>query len=143
MRSTESLVITDESFPALNARIYYVMVLDQVSDDAPVAYELFASAAEEAPSAVRRLSIIDIPTDRFDRALLETVEVLTPGCGGSGCIISEEGYVITNWHVVEGLEGKPSDDITIGISLDHSRPPVELYRAEVVEYAPDRDLAPR
>jgi S1-C subfamily serine protease len=141
VRSTESLVVTDRSVPALSPGTYYVMVLDQVSAEAPVSYELHVSASEEAPTAVRNLPRLDLPSDRFERALLATVEVLTPGGGGSGCIVSEDGYVITNWHVVEGLDGNPSDDITVAISLDHSRPPAELYRAEVLDYAPDRDLA--
>jgi hypothetical protein len=141
VRSTESLLVTEQSFPPLATGTYYVMILDQVSTEAPVGYQLLASATLEVPSQLQHLPEIDIPTDRFERALLATVEVLTPGSGGSGCIVSENGYVITDWHVVEGLDGRPSDDITIAISTDHSRPPLELFRAEVIDHAPDRDLA--
>jgi hypothetical protein len=140
-RSTESLVINEESFPPLGSGTHYIMVLDQVSADAPADYELYVSLDERAPAALLPLPEIDVPASPFHRALLATVEVVTGDGGGSGCIVSEDGYVITNWHVVEALDGSPADDITIGLSLDHSRPPVELFRAEVVDYAPERDLA--
>ncbi|MEE8441764.1 MAG: serine protease, partial [Spirochaetia bacterium] len=78
----------------------------------------------------------------LDRVLLATVEVLTgSGGGGSGCLLSASGIVLTNWHVVRADDGSPDTDITIGLSLDHARPPVELFRAEVIEYSEERDLA--
>ncbi len=141
VRSTESLIISSQSDPPLSAGIYYVMVLDQVSVDAPVSYALHASSSEQAPAALLELPQLKVPPSPLENALLATVEVVTPDGGGSGCVVSPDGYVITNWHVVEGPDGNAWDDITIGFSTDHTRPPREAFRAEVVEYAPDRDLA--
>ncbi|MFW6293818.1 MAG: S1 family peptidase, partial [Spirochaetota bacterium] len=89
------------------------------------------------------VGVAPLPRTRgpLERALLATVEISIPDGGGSGVIVTEDGYLLTNWHVVEGPDGGPSDDITIGVSVDHTRPPAERFRAEVVAHDADRDLA--
>ncbi len=49
---------------------------------------------------------------------------------GSGVIITADGYIVTNNHVVEG-----ADDIEVGLSDNHT------YKAEVIGTDPSTDLA--
>ena len=51
--------------------------------------------------------------------------------GGSGFLISEDGYILTNYHVIEG-----ADKIRVSLSDDDTE-----YRAEVVGTDPSTDLA--
>ena len=51
--------------------------------------------------------------------------------GGSGFIISEDGYILTNFHVIEG-----ADKIRVSLTDDDTD-----YRAEVVGTDPSTDLA--
>ena len=51
--------------------------------------------------------------------------------GGSGFIISEDGYILTNFHVIEG-----ADKIRVSLTDDDTE-----YRAEVVGTDPSTDLA--
>jgi serine protease Do len=51
--------------------------------------------------------------------------------GGSGFIISEDGYILTNYHVIEG-----ADKIRVSLTDDDTE-----YRAEVVGTDPSTDLA--
>ncbi len=141
IRSTETLTIAADSVPRVSFGTYYIMVVDQVSFDAPVDYSIIVSLTADPPEAIRGIPVVPIPADPFERALAATVEVSTPDGGGSGCIVTASGYILTNWHVVAGPDDRPSEDIVIGISLDHTRPPVELFHAEVVAWEPERDLA--
>ncbi|TVQ22444.1 MAG: serine protease [Spirochaetaceae bacterium] len=141
IRSTETLSITANSIPRVSLGTYYIMVVDQVSFDAPVDYSIVVNLRPDPPAVLTGTRPIPIPADPFERALAATVEISTPDGGGSGCIVTASGYILTNWHVVAGPDDRPSADIVIGISLDHTRPPAELFHAEVVAWEPERDLA--
>ena len=53
-----------------------------------------------------------------------------PGSSGSGVIISQDGYIVTNFHVIEGSE-------SIEVTLSDKRE----YKASVVGYDTSTDLA--
>lgn len=142
LRSTESLVVTRDSVPPLRTGTYKLIVIDQVTIEREASFKLSVTSGTRAPARLRRLPVFETNLSGLPRALLSTVEVLGgSGAGGSGTLVSAAGHILTNWHVVAGPDGLPDNDITIGLSLDHTRPPVELFQAEVVEFAADRDLA--
>ena len=66
-----------------------------------------------------------VTKDFFGRAMTSTVS-------GSGFIISESGYIITNHHVIEGVSNNK-----ISVTLYDGR----SYEAKVVGYDEDNDLA--
>lgn len=142
LRSSESIAIDRSSSPPLQTGTYYLLVVDQVSIGHEASFRLSVSDAPDAPSHLRGTpSLPDVSSD-LDRALLATVEVLAgSGGGGSGCLLSASGIVLTNWHVVRADDGSPDTDITIALSMDHARPPVELFQAAVIEHSEERDLA--
>ncbi|MGH2544309.1 MAG: S1C family serine protease [Ardenticatenaceae bacterium] len=92
--------------------------------EAPVAP---APQPEPAAPSVEGGSSIVSAVQRVQPA---TVQVLTPVGSGSGVVISEDGYVVTNNHVVEGAR-------EYMVVFDRG----ERVRAELVGTAPDFDLA--
>ena len=65
----------------------------------------------------------------------EESEQLRPYGAGSGVIMTEDGYIITNHHVVHDRRGKPVDEIKI--RLDDKRE----YVAELIGSDKKTDIA--
>ncbi|MFW5694333.1 MAG: trypsin-like peptidase domain-containing protein [Alkalispirochaeta sp.] len=140
-RSSESLTIDRDSTPRLRPGVYYVLVLDQVSDTFASPYTLTVSDTQDPPEALQTPIIYPIAEDGLHRAVVATVEVLTDYGGGSGVLVSPEGHILTNRHVVVNHADAPAEDITIGFSHDLGAPAEELFQARVIDDAVDRDLA--
>jgi len=85
-------------------------------------------SVEEAAAAVRQV-VVEIMTEtkandwRFG-------SYVSPGAG-SGVIVTSEGYIVTNYHVIEGAE-----NITVRLPEDG-----RTFQAKVVGADPDTDLA--
>lgn len=78
-----------------------------------------------------------------DDAAKSVVQIYTmadglPVCVGSGTIISNDGFILTNAHVVFKDEYCPFDSIQVGITDSADQPATPRYLAEV--YAIDRAL---
>ena len=138
----ENLVITRRSAPPLQGGTYYISVVDQLSRDRPVTFSILASLDASPPEMLLELPDLQIPVNPLERALLSTVELVTgDDSGGSGVLVSPEGHILTNFHVIRGPSGRDSESIFVGLSLDHRKPSTELFRAEVVEVSQELDLA--
>ena len=83
------------------------------------------------------------PADLYEQNVRSTVGITTSGrmssrygygytyqASGSGFIISDDGYILTNYHVVEG-----SDSVTVATYED------ETYDAKVIGYDESNDVA--
>jgi S1-C subfamily serine protease len=142
LRSTEQLVVSALSSPQFRPGIYDVIVIDQVSVAYEQPYTLVVSEGPGAPRTIRSTPSLPEPQSRRETALLATVELSNgDGGSGSGILISDRGHLLSNWHVVRGADDLPADDIVVAFSVDHTRPPVEMFRARVLEYSEERDLA--
>lgn len=99
--------------------------IDASDDDATLAE---AVAAKALPSVVN----IDVYTTQSSSGMFgygDSSGSLTESSLGSGVVLSEDGYIITNYHVIEGGEAL---EVTIGD---------ETYQAEVVGSDPSSDIA--
>lgn len=75
--------------------------------------------------------VIKVSNDKIiNNATNSIVTIDNKSSHGSGCILSEDGYIVTNYHVVSGLE-KVNVKLKNGVSLE----------GNVVRYSEEYDLA--
>ncbi len=137
----ESIVIDEKSDPPLKAGRYHITVYDQVSADHPVGFSILASFNRKAPPGAAYTPPMPVPGDEFETVLLSTVEVISRAGKGSGSLVSKDGLVLTNWHVVEDYSGDVSPELYIAVNMDDRYPPREMFKAEIIDYVPEIDLA--
>lgn len=144
----ESLVITADSTPPLRPGPWFVDVAEvDASGLPPVPFTLLVSRRAEPPE--RLLAVPDLHRPADDRllttALSAVLELASPaGQGdfaGSGVLVSPDGWLLTNAHVVQGFGSGALREVVASASLDDRQPPVELFRGAVVEFDTQRDLA--
>ncbi len=148
--SREHLVITPASTPPLEGGSYTVTVLDQVGRDYVTPFSIEARFSREPSPALRRLPELanrtppasEQSTPAIRRALAATVAITTGDSAlGSGVLVSPEGHLLTNWHVVRGPDGGPTKRIYVAVTEDPGSPPTEAFRARVIDFREERDLA--
>ncbi|MBI4612964.1 MAG: trypsin-like peptidase domain-containing protein [Planctomycetes bacterium] len=131
--SRETLVIDGDSEPPLAPGVWYVDVFDP-SENGVVPFTIHATLGREPPPELLAIPAIREPRDEMDLAILATVELTCPNGGGSGTVLTADGLVLTNHHVVEASEGGVVADgeLVIGLSQDPRLPAVELFRGRVL-----------
>lgn len=138
----ESVVLDGSSDePDLPAGMYYITVFDAVSDAQPQEFALQVSFQSEPPEHLLSIPRFPRTDDELQQAFFSTVEVIGEAGRGSGCLVTEDGLLITNWHVVRGYDGSPSEDVYIAAGFSQQSPPQELFKAEVVDFDETTDLA--
>ncbi len=138
--SREHLVVERELLPATGGD-FYVTVIDQIARHAPASFTLHVGYRRSPPAPLLEYPAIPMPDEPLPRAIKATVEVITSAGRGSGCIVSPDGLVLTNWHVVKSHSGEAEEAPVIALSVDEARPPLELFRSTVLHYDPATDLA--
>lgn len=138
----ETIVLDGESEPPLAPGRYYVNVFDPL-DVGIVPFTIHVTLGHEPPARLQTIPPFRVPIDALDQAVLCTVELLAPEGGGSGTLISPDGLILTNQHVVETAAGGLVGDgeLVIGVTHDARVPSLELFRARVVESDERVDLA--
>jgi S1-C subfamily serine protease len=144
----ETLRITRETDPPISAGTWYVDVVDSVEEDRPSPFRIVASLSDDPPAALLVIPPMPGPDatktgarSPIARALVGVVELANDAGVGSGTILTSDGLVLTNEHVVAALGGTESDDLVVSVPFDPHRPPVETFRAKIVRTDRDRDLA--
>jgi S1-C subfamily serine protease len=138
--SRESLTVERDLLPA-EGGTFYVTVIDQIARYVPASFTLHVGFRDSPPASLLEYPTIPIPEDALARSIKATVEVIGSSGRGSGCIVSPDGLVLTNWHVVKAHSGEAESAPVIAVSVDDTRPPVELFRSTVLHYDPTTDLA--
>lgn len=139
----ETLMVDRDGDPPLEPGTWYVDVFDPYGLD-PVPFTVHVSFDALPAPALLALPRLPPPGEGIDRALRATVELLTSEGGGSGTLISPDGWVLTNHHVIEllGTEQPVAEgQVVIGFSFDERSPPVETFRGSVVVSDAELDLA--
>lgn len=137
----ETIIIEGTNGKDIKPGIYYIMVFDQVSNDHPVGFSILADLDHAASDLLTQIPRFPSVSDEIQNVLMATVEIIGNAGKGSGCVVSSDGYIITNWHVIEDYNGDVSEDIYVAINISNELPPEELFKAELVDYSIEKDLA--
>ncbi|MCE9636523.1 MAG: serine protease [Planctomycetes bacterium] len=148
--TAESIVLDAESEPALpkGGGTIFVTVTDPALSPFSIPFRLVTTIGTDAPDGLARLPELPHPTDPRQLAVLAVVELMTDEGGGSGTLVSADGWILTARHVVEAAAravagGTPDDapEIVVAMSLDAREVAKDLFLAEVVHSDRDLDLA--
>ncbi len=136
----ETLVITRDSTPPLVAGEWRVDVQDSLGPTRRLPFTLHASFDGVVPRELLALPRPWQPTGSspIARAAAAVVELATPDSLGSGTLVSPDGWILTNAHVVGD---DPEVEIVVALLVDPARPAQECLRAAVVRLDFERDLA--
>lgn len=137
----ESLVVEGSNGNSVKPGVYYILVFDQVSNDHPIDFSIITSLSIVPPKILTEIPRFPAIGDEMQNVLMATAEIIGNAGKGSGCFVSSEGHIITNWHVIEDFTGKVSRDLFVAINLSNELPPVELFKAELIDYSIEKDLA--
>lgn len=143
--SRESLLLSAQDVRSLRGQPLFIRVYlpgGGDGEDFQVPFALYATAGDAPPAALAALPAAPRPVGPLGEAQRTTVEVCRGDLCGSGVLVSAAGHVLTAQHVLSGdREAQPGDLASVGWTLDPGKPPVPLFRAEVLVADAGRDVA--
>ncbi len=136
----ESLLIMPFSHPPLVPGEWRIDVQDAFGPTRRLPFTVQVSFDESVPEALLAFprTMASAGETPLQRALRSVVEIATPDALGSGTILSADGWILTNAHVVGD---DPELDLVVSLLIDPARPAVESFLARLVEIDESRDLA--
>lgn len=139
----ETLVIEGEDGAPLAPGTWYVEVVDAFDVERPIDFTLLVHAGRALPAVLASFPPLPLAHGEgpLARALAAVVELSLDDSAGSGTLLSRDGWILTNAHVIEELGGATARDVVVALTLDPHSPPTELFRADVREVDTQRDLA--
>ena len=140
----ESLLISRTGVPRLRPGLWYVDVIafDNLRTSSQP-FTLRAGFETDVPAELHPIPALPRPEGDgpLETALCSVVDLYTTCGGGSGTLLTEQGVLLTNAHVVADYGEEPVEQVVIAATLDRQRSAVELFRGKVVEFDMRRDLA--
>ncbi len=138
--SRETILIGDGG-AALKPGRCFLTVIEPSQNNRTDTFSVVASYSAAAPAMLLDIPALPEPKTPMENVLRSTVEIHSGDAGGSGCLLSASGYVLTNLHVVGDAESAPGSRPVIAVNVRDDLPPLELFKAEVVRFDAKRDLA--
>jgi hypothetical protein len=123
---------------------YYIDVFDQSWLEWRTRFRLVATFGDDVPVGLVDLPRLPADATGIDLALHTTVELLHSEAGGSGVLISDAGYILSNHHVVETIVQagtKASEPVMVALTTDPGEASKLRFLAEVVAHDRTLDLA--
>lgn len=147
IESRESLVIRRADFPNLDEGSWYVDVYASYNETF-TPFDLYVTQGEKPPAELLALPELNLETTAAENAMLSTVQIATQSGSASGTLVSEDGLILTNYHVISEAihladltRDESESDLVIAVSTDPGVPPIEYFLGEVIEKSVENDLA--
>ncbi|MBK7642040.1 MAG: trypsin-like peptidase domain-containing protein [Planctomycetes bacterium] len=136
----ETLVLGDDE--ALGTGPWFVDVVDVSEEEGPVRFRIACRAGAQVPPELAALPALPASfPGALGKSLPPVVELFAGESTGSGTLVSQDGWILTNAHVVTAMGGGRERELVVACTLDPHEAPLELFRAEVREFDEARDLA--
>jgi len=138
----ETLVIDRSSPQPLRPGRWYVNVVHP-SDYGTADFAVYASFSPDPPPELLVIPELPLPSESRKRAIQATVDVSTEYGGASGTLLTADGLVLTNYHVVAEVaeNAEEKDPVVIAATINPQDPPRELFRGRVLMFDKPLDLA--
>jgi S1-C subfamily serine protease len=138
----ESLVIGADPSRPLKPGRWYINVVHPV-DFGSVDFVIYASFSAEPPAALLTIPSLPLSAESRQRALYATVEITTENGSAAGTLVTDDGLILTNYHVVAEVAEHPSEQrpVVVSVTIDPRQPPRELFRGHVTAFDKKVDLA--
>ena len=120
---------------------YYLTVLEATEIEQPVELNLLLSLGSEPSALLPEVPDLKLAYGPSESTRLATVQLIGEYGIGSGCFVGDEGYILTNHHVVVDPADRVLPEMVVALCLDPFEAPLEAYLAEIVETSPEDDLA--
>ncbi len=110
-----------------------------------LALALLALGAVLLSSPIDAQGSLDI--ERISRATVFLMQARSTGgkliitCVGSGTLVSRDGLILTNAHIVTPSATCPGDTVIVGLSIRADEPPVPTYLADITQADAGLDIA--
>ena len=97
--------------------------------------------------AVPALGQSSLDVERIQRATVFLMQATSTSgnmiihCIGSGTVVSRNGLILTNAHIVQQGTDCPGNTVIVALSVRQNQPPVPTYLAEIVQSDTGLDLA--
>ncbi len=141
--SRESLTIrqSDTTIPLQGK--WYLVLTSAPSQEHPDIFRLALSHNADLPASFKTFPqpLTPVVNTPLERAASAVVEIVHLSGGGSGVLVSSDGLILTNNHVVTGPDGKPLREVAVGLNVNIGHPSTELFWAELLWSDKDKDLA--
>jgi hypothetical protein len=128
----ETFVLTPESVHGAGPGRYFISIFNQMIEEARFDVSIIVTLGTEAPELLKDIVPFPYPRDRFEEALFATVEVIGNAGKGSGCLVSQQGHLLTNFPVLEGRRDKPASPYRRWRPIPPSRTSAGVVSASVV-----------
>ncbi len=120
---------------------WYLTVFEAVETEFPVPFSLILSEGTDVPDAAPAPPALPGASGIMDKGRVATVQLIGPEDMGSGCLIGNNGYIVTNAHVVLDMNGVPVDEMIVSVSVNPYEATVEAFSAKVLDTVVEDDLA--
>ena len=122
---------------------YFIDVFDQAWLDWPADFRLVAALTEEPPEGLVELPTL-VAANGLDGAVNSTVEILHADGGGTGVLLTDTGFILTNYHVVEqAVEAGTWTTVSplIGLTVEPTEGSQVRLLARIVAHNKELDMA--
>lgn len=137
----ESIVVSRTSNPRIAAGLYYIVIKDSTSSQIDVSGKILITKGDQAPGFLTNYPPLPEKSLGIENVLASTVSITTSSSQGSGFFISEDGYLLTSYHVLLDANKNVEQEIVIGLNLDSRQAPVEVFKARLVRFDAKKDIA--